>query len=61
MRTPADAGSTEPDPTTIASVEPLPGPSETKGQEPAVSDEDVYSTAEEDEVASRLEALGYLG
>ena len=36
-------------------------PSEPEPQERPADDEDVYSPSEEDEVAARLEALGYLG
>jgi hypothetical protein len=36
-------------------------PSEPEPEQPPADDEDVYSPSEEDEVAARLEALGYLG
>jgi hypothetical protein len=36
-------------------------PSEPAPEQGSADDEDVYSESEEDEVAARLEALGYLG
>ncbi|HKO83964.1 MAG TPA: hypothetical protein VJ140_05240 [Actinomycetota bacterium] len=36
-------------------------PSEPEPEDRPADDEDVYSPSEEDEVAARLEALGYLG
>jgi hypothetical protein len=36
-------------------------PSEPEPEQLPADDEDVYSPDEEDEVAARLEALGYLG
>jgi hypothetical protein len=36
-------------------------PNEPEPEQRPTDDEDVYSPSEEDEVAARLEALGYLG
>ena len=36
-------------------------PSEPEPEDRLADEEDVYSPSEEDEVAARLEALGYLG
>lgn len=36
-------------------------PNEPEAEQLPADDEDVYSPSEEDEVAARLEALGYLG
>ena len=38
-----------------------PMPEEPEPEERRADEEDVYSPSEEDEVAARLEALGYLG
>jgi hypothetical protein len=46
---------------TIDHVPNEPEPEEHPAEEHPADDEDVYSPSEEDEVAARLEALGYLG